>query len=523
MLDRQNGQDHAARTAGAPYGRYGQLSDGNDTVQNTAAGMDTAGYAPPAPTHHDVSMAPQPPRNRHSTWEVPDRYEIKQLIGTGSYGSVAESCDLLTGGIVAIKRIHRVFEDLVDCKRILREIALLNRLDHMNVVKILDICVPQRMDKFDELYIVLEIADSDFKKLFRAHVHLSELHVKTLLYNLLLGVRYVHARGILHRDLKPANCLVNQDCTVKICDFGLARTISSGESSGLPDSPRASVEVSTAAAAAAAAASGGSTNGVAPMSIDASDGGAVAGDGGDRSPSPDFPKGRPVKRQLTGHVVTRWYRAPELILLQENYGEAIDVWSIGCVFAELMNMIKENVQFHSDRGPLFPGSSCFPLSPDHRHTTDYRFHSRGNRDQLNMIFSVIGTPCGEDVEALEKEDARRYIRLFEPRPSQSLAARFPASSPSAVDLLSQMLIFSASKRITLERALRHAFLAEVRSPEKESLGQSGQLKVSLPFNDWEPLSEPQLRYCLLREIARHHPEILPSLPPPPPGFRYREE
>lgn len=71
-----------------------------------------------------------------------------------------------------------------------------------------------------------------------------------------------------------------------------------------------------------------------------------------------------MKRELTGHVVTRWYRAPELILLEKDYGEAIDIWSVGCIFAELLTMMKENVPNSLDRKPLFPGNSCFPLSPD---------------------------------------------------------------------------------------------------------------------------------------------------------------
>ncbi len=71
-----------------------------------------------------------------------------------------------------------------------------------------------------------------------------------------------------------------------------------------------------------------------------------------------------VKRELTGHVVTRWYRAPELILLEKDYTAAIDMWSVGCIFAELLNMLKENAETFLDRSPLFPGSSCFPLSPD---------------------------------------------------------------------------------------------------------------------------------------------------------------
>jgi mitogen-activated protein kinase 1/3 len=71
-----------------------------------------------------------------------------------------------------------------------------------------------------------------------------------------------------------------------------------------------------------------------------------------------------VKRELTGHVVTRWYRAPEVILLEKDYTAAIDVWSVGCIFAELLNMMKENAPTFLDRAPLFPGTSCFPLSPE---------------------------------------------------------------------------------------------------------------------------------------------------------------
>lgn len=71
-----------------------------------------------------------------------------------------------------------------------------------------------------------------------------------------------------------------------------------------------------------------------------------------------------MKRQLTGHVVTRWYRAPELILLEKDYGQAIDMWSVGCIFAELLGMMKQSAATYMDRKPLFPGKSCFPLSPD---------------------------------------------------------------------------------------------------------------------------------------------------------------
>jgi mitogen-activated protein kinase 1/3 len=72
----------------------------------------------------------------------------------------------------------------------------------------------------------------------------------------------------------------------------------------------------------------------------------------------------PLMKEMTGHVVTRWYRAPELILVEREYTTAIDVWSIGCIFAELQSLLKRNAKTFLDRKPLFPGESCFPLSPD---------------------------------------------------------------------------------------------------------------------------------------------------------------
>merc|ERR1712187_401004 len=112
--------------------------------------------------------------------------------------------------------------------------------NHNNVVRILDIVAPSNINTFDEIYIVLELADSDLKKLCKSDVTLSPLHINTVLYNLLVGLKFIHSAGIYHRDLKPANCFVNQDCTVKIGDFGLSRAIG-GEQKNLehlPHTPR---------------------------------------------------------------------------------------------------------------------------------------------------------------------------------------------------------------------------------------------------------------------------------------------
>jgi len=341
----------------------------------------------------------------------------------------------------------------------------LSKLKHDHIVQIYDIPSPADMAKFEELYIVMEICDSDLKKLCRTDVTLSTLHINTLLYNLLVGLRYLHSAGIYHRDLKPANCLVNQDCSVKICDFGLSRAIGDEQPhlQALPNTPR-------------------------------------DGDTGDRVGVPIVPATARLKRHLTGHVVTRWYRAPELILLQENYTEAIDVWSVGCIYAELLGMLEGTKT--EDRGPLFPGSSCFPLSPDHKHKTDYKYHTRGKHDQLNMIFNLLGTPPEHDVELLERDDAKRYIKCFAARPGEGIPSKFPHVDSKCCELLDQMLCFNPDGRVKVDQALKHTIFADsgIRDLSKE---KSAGSYVTLEFEKEPDLDETLLREYFSKEISRY--------------------
>ena len=106
---------------------------------------------------------------------------------------------------------------------------------------------------------------------------------------------------------------------------------------------------------------------------------------------------RDIKRELTVHVVTRWYRAPEIILLEKDYGPAIDMWAVGCVFAELLGMMKENAPTFMDRKPLFPGKSCFPLSPSDEPSQEMeKGFPHLSTDQLSIIFATIGVPNTSD-------------------------------------------------------------------------------------------------------------------------------
>ncbi|VWU49843.1 mitogen-activated protein kinase 2 [Hepatocystis sp. ex Piliocolobus tephrosceles] len=396
--------------------------------------------------------------------KVPDNYEIKHLIGKGSYGFVYLAYDHNAKKSVAIKKINRMFEDLVDCKRILREITILNRLKSPYIIGLHDLIIPEDLLTFDEIYIVLEIADSDLKKLFRTPIFLSEAHVKTILYNLLLGEKFIHESGIIHRDLKPANCLLNQDCSVKICDFGLARTINTDKDTHIVNDLEEKEE--------------------------------------NEKPGPH---NKNLCKQLTSHVVTRWYRAPELILLQENYTHAIDIWSTGCIFAELLNMIENHQNDATERFPLFPGSSCFPLSPDRN---SKKVHEKSNRDQLNIIFNVMGTPTEEDLQSIDKEEVIKYIKLFPPRKGISLKDKYHCISDDGIDLLESMLKFNAKKRITIDEALEHKYLYDIRKKDLENFDTK---KIILPFDDWMTLTETQLRYIFLKEIQSFHSDlIIPS-------------
>ncbi len=162
--------------------------------------------------------------------------------------------------------------------------------------------------------------------------------------------------------------LLNEDCTLKICDFGLARIVRNNKISLPAGAPRAD------------------TNDL----INRSSMHETVHDVADDVSRPN------LSRQLTKHVVTRWYRAPELILIQP-YASAVDIWSLGCIFGELLSMQERSVPNYQDRVPLFPGGSCYPLSGDHVSTD-----TKERQDQLSVIFSVIGMPSEQDLMSVGK-------------------------------------------------------------------------------------------------------------------------
>ena len=129
--------------------------------------------------------------------------------------------------------MENIFDDETDCKRILREVTLMRKLKHPFVVDLIELLLPSNPETFDTLYVVMEYAESDLKKIIKSNINLEMLHIQTIVYNLLCSIKYLHESNVLHRDLKPANVLINEDCTVKLCDYGLARSLSGIESAAM--------------------------------------------------------------------------------------------------------------------------------------------------------------------------------------------------------------------------------------------------------------------------------------------------
>eukprot|EP01063_Lacrimia_lanifica_P024734 TRINITY_DN32590_c0_g1_i1.p1 TRINITY_DN32590_c0_g1~~TRINITY_DN32590_c0_g1_i1.p1 ORF type:complete len:369 (+),score=135.23 TRINITY_DN32590_c0_g1_i1:48-1154(+) len=364
------------------------------------------------PEWMDVGGGKRSYRVKGNTIEVDEKYDVFQSVGFGAYGVVCAGVNTQLRKRVAIKKMPKVFMDLVDGKRILREIILMRYMEHENVLKMLDLLRPREgKDKFSDVYVITDLMETDLHQVIRSKQTLSVEHIQYMIYQVLRALAYCHAAGVVHRDLKPGNLLLNANCDLKLCDFGLAR-------GGLEDL--------------------------------------------------DHPDGL----ELTDYVVTRWYRPPELLMMC-NYGAPIDMWSCGCILAELVN-----------RKALFPGS-------------DYI-------NQLSLIINVLGTPTADDTSFVRSEEARGFLRKMSKKKARPWPNVVPNATRDCLDMISNMVHFNPQKRLTACEALQHPFVAHLYEPSDNHVTLPDKNAFNWDFDDRD-LTQQQLRDLLWREICLFHP------------------
>jgi mitogen-activated protein kinase 1/3 len=281
---------------------------------------------------------------------------------------------------------------------------------------------------------------------------LSALHVRFISWQILAGLNYLHSANIAHRDLKPSNILVTEDNHVSLIDFGLARQLRALDAEAPTEDKKDSMKSTTAMA-----------------------------------------------RKLTQHVVTRWYRPPELILLQGQYSPAVDVWSFGCIFGELVKTLNTSQR----GGPLFPGRSSFPSSKDHYKTQDLKNELSKSSHQLTQIFNMIGSPSKSEIAKIKRGDIRQVLLerpVIEPKDLSKVFAKAPAP---AVQILGESLKFDPEKRSPVSKLLVNPWFKDVVDRKKMFKASS---KMKFPFEDIPRLpsrheEKDRLRKLIIKEIA----------------------
>ncbi|OBA23282.1 mitogen-activated protein kinase HOG1 [Metschnikowia bicuspidata var. bicuspidata NRRL YB-4993] len=333
-----------------------------------------------------------------TVFEITSRYTDLNPVGMGAFGLVCSAMDKLTNQNVAVKKIMKPFLTSVLAKRTYRELKLLKHLRHENLITLDDIF----LSPLEDIYFVTELQGTDLHRLLTSRP-LEKQFIQYFTYQILRGLKYVHSAGVIHRDLKPSNILINENCDLKICDFGLARI---------------------------------------------------------QDP------------QMTGYVSTRYYRAPEIMLTWQKYDTEVDMWSVGCILAEMI-----------EGKPLFPGK-------DHVH-------------QFSIITELLGSPPPDVIETICSENTLRFVQLLPQRDPIPFGDRFALCThvePEAIDLLSKMLVFDPKKRITAADALQHPYMEPYHDPTDEPACES---KFDWSFNDAD-LPVDTWRVMMYSEILDFH-------------------
>ncbi|KAI4296167.1 hypothetical protein L6164_036147 [Bauhinia variegata] len=288
-----------------------------------------------------------------------DSFEKMEKIGQGTYSSVYRARDLESNKIVALKKVRFANMDPESVRFMAREILVLQRLDHPNVMKLEGI-ITSRVS--GSIYLIFEYMEHDLAGLAAISGRkFTEAQIKCYMQQLLRGLEHCHSHGVLHRDIKGSNLLVSNNGNLKIGDFGLATFFQPSQSR---------------------------------------------------------------KQPLTSRVVTLWYRPPELLLGATDYGVAVDLWSSGCILAE-----------------LFAGKPIMP--------------GRTEVEQLHKIFKLCGSPS----EEYWRKSKLPHATIFKPQHpyKRVVAETFKDFPSSALSLLESLLAVEPQDRGTASLALQSEF------------------------------------------------------------------
>jgi mitogen-activated protein kinase 15 len=253
--------------------------------------------------------------------------------------------------------------------------------------------------------------ETDLHTVIRANI-LEPIHKKFIMYQLLKALKFLHSAGIVHRDLKPSNILINSDSFIKVCDFGLARCTTSA-------------------------------------------------------------LGKDVI--MTDYVATRWYRAPEILLGSTRYGVQADMWSMGCIFGELLG-----------GKPMFPGTSTL--------------------SQISKVLEVTGKPSKEDIESINSELAPTMLENMVVKKTNSLKNLYPKATPEELDLLKKLLQFNPNKRINVYEALEHDYVKEFHNNYADTEIVADK-PIHIPIDDNVKYTAKDYRKKLYDEVLKRKKEI----------------
>jgi len=421
-------------------------------------------------------------------WDVGLGYSVESgVLGSGAYG-VVKAATSRAGEDVAVKRVTCNFENVEEVKRLYREVHILRQVKNCEyVVKLKDVMVLGDND----LCLVFERMDYDLGQVIHGtRSFLLPDQIQFILFQLLSGLSFLRSARVIHRDLKPSNILVNaDDLALRICDFGLARVApppsktayrsTHGGSSGAlpPEDERLQEDTGSDSMAFPL-----------PSAVHALDTRLATSSSTEESPySEGWRQGQvspevthrlhrgvaespgPSRRLMTEHITTRWYRAPEVIL-RHDYDGTVDMWAMGCIMAELLQVHKAAAVPSFARHACFPGASS-DLS---RGTSSAYACTQGAPDQLTIIFRLLGTPTNDVLEMYRESGShpsasrmldRSLAEATLPAASAAtepllatLSKRFPPSC-AELQLVRRMLEYHPARRMTPEEALAHPYLA----------------------------------------------------------------